>query len=568
MRPWRATCAALMAGLGAALYAPTIRNGYTMDDFFVYARCGFVRSPAALRHLLTADYFRFSNEASYRPVVTLTYLADARLWREWSGGPHVTQIALFVAVLLLFHAAARKLLDNARAADLAAVLFAVHPIHHEVVASLSFREDLLVPLFLLSSWLLYRRSRTARSPAAAAGAFIAYGLALFSKESAAVYPALFLLLQGLDREPALRASRRGFWLHLAGLLALTAGFALVRFRWLRHPGEAAVPALADDPLGMLAPLTKIQGRYLLLLLFPLRLRAFYPPSFYSSGLDAAFWLSALALAAVAAALARWRRARPLAFGGAWWFAALAPASNLYPLFNPMAERYLFLPSLGPCLAAGWAAARALASRRGTAVRAALITAAAAMAWGTWARHPVWRSDRTLWESAFAEAPEDPAVLANLAAAEYEEGRYTNALVHAAAALRAAPRFSGRFNPGPAHLVHACSCYVLGRREQALVEAERARSCTPMRSDLDAAVYNLVGRIHEDEKRFPEALEAYEHAARSDHFNATAWRGVAICRLSLGRTQAAAEAWEKARALNPAMPAFARVLEVWEGVERP
>src|SRR5205085_6497923 len=68
----------------------------------------------------------------------------------------------------------------------AALLFAVHPIHTEAVASVSGRAELLACAFLLTAWILHLRDHQI-------SALICFVLALLSKESAVVFLPLVAL---------------------------------------------------------------------------------------------------------------------------------------------------------------------------------------------------------------------------------------------------------------------------------------------------------------------------------------------------------------------------------------
>jgi tetratricopeptide (TPR) repeat protein len=106
----------------------------------------------------------------------------------------------------------------------------------------------------------------------------------------------------------------------------------------------------------------------------------------------------------------WREGKKdLAFPCLWFLITLLPVANLVPTSTQMADRYLYLPSLGYGLAIGlmvyafgqWAGQR----KKGKLLHAAaiLLTAGLVIFYGslTWARNRVWRSDRSLWEDALA-----------------------------------------------------------------------------------------------------------------------------------------------------------------------
>src|SRR5262249_1304361 len=108
----------------------------------------------------------------------------------------------------------------------------------------------------------------------------------------------------------------------------------------------------------LITMSTVVVRYLGLLVFPgaLHMERSVPPASSIWSPDVLCSLAVLGGVTVAVAAAR-RRAWPLAFGWAWFLLALLPVANILPLSTFMAEHWLYVPSMGPCIAVGWALAR-------------------------------------------------------------------------------------------------------------------------------------------------------------------------------------------------------------------
>ena len=85
--------------------------------------------------------------------------------------------------------------------------------------------------------------------------------------------------------------------------------------------------------------------------------------------------------------------------------ALAPVSNvLFASGVVLAERTLYLSSVGVCLGAG-AIAERLTLTRPTVISAATTAVLIAFATRTWTRTPVWRDDRTYLLQLLTDHPE-------------------------------------------------------------------------------------------------------------------------------------------------------------------
>jgi tetratricopeptide (TPR) repeat protein len=201
----------------------------------------------------------------------------------------------------------------------------------------------------------------------------------------------------------------------AGYLALAVSFLV--FFYVRGQVLARLPAgpvpFVDNPLVgagfWTARLTavKVIGKYLWLLLWPSRLSCDYsynqiPLFTWGDWRTLAAVAACVALAAVA--MVCYRRGKPVFFFIAFFFAALAPTSNLaIAIGTIMAERFLYLPSIGfaGCLVC---AVYIVWRRFPRAAVAALALVSVAFAARTYTRNFDWFDDLSLWSSAAQACP--------------------------------------------------------------------------------------------------------------------------------------------------------------------
>ena len=140
------------------------------------------------------------------------------------------------------------------------------------------------------------------------------------------------------------------------------------------------------------------GKYLWLLVWPRDLSCDY--SYNQIPVAGGFAALAVCAAAAAIAILCYRRHKEVCFFIAFFFAALAPTSNLVILIGSiMAERFLYLPSLGFAGCLVW-----VAYRRPRIARAVLVAVSAALALRTYARNIDWLDDQSLWSSAAKVSP--------------------------------------------------------------------------------------------------------------------------------------------------------------------
>ena len=134
---------------------------------------------------------------------------------------------------------------------------------------------------------------------------------------------------------------------------------------------------------------------------------------------------------------------PKQFLGIGWFAlALFPMANVIPLRNgPIADYYLFLPSIGLAIFMGWLFQK-LAVRYSIRWVAGGAVALALVYCGTtflWAAH--WKSQRALAERTLAWQPENHVILETLAKVELEAGNPIEAEAYLDRGLAIAPWYS-------------------------------------------------------------------------------------------------------------------------------
>lgn len=381
-----------------AVAATSLGNGFAYDDLPLIVDNPRVTTLHPLWEYLGQSYWPAGG--LYRP---LTVWLLALQWKLGDGTPwifHATNVALHALVTGLVYALARRILAPAWA-GLAALLFAVHPVHVEAVANVVGRSEIMAAAFVVAALLAHRRV-SALAP-------VLFALALLSKENAAVLLGLVVLHDGLVAGTPRAAFAQRRWLYAGyGAVALAYGAALAAiFRAV--PLAVPAPVFQGATLGeRWLTFASVVPEYARLLLVPARLSADYQPAVLElarSVTPGVVWGVLLASVLVAAIFMQRRRAPESAFALAWVPVTLAPVSNvLFVTGVLLAERTLYLPSVGAVLAAGWVIERygARAPRvTGTAVAVVLLLFGAR----TWTRTEVWHDSRTYAMTLLVDHPE-------------------------------------------------------------------------------------------------------------------------------------------------------------------
>ena len=210
------TAAVLAALVAAMAYAATLQYDFVWDDTLLIQQSWRLHHWKDLPALLTSHFWAEVGEASqyYRPLVTLSFFLDMRVWGLYPLGFHLTNVLAHVAVTLAVLAVARRAMDGPLAAAICALAFALHPLHAESVSFVSGRTDVIATLFFLLALLAYDRGRDQGRGAFLGWSLAAYLLALLAKEVAITLPAVLVVWDWLvrgdlgDRRAVKRAAAR------------------------------------------------------------------------------------------------------------------------------------------------------------------------------------------------------------------------------------------------------------------------------------------------------------------------------------------------------------------------
>lgn len=560
----RARRAALFAAIpliAGAVFAGALQAGFVWDDWFLVAENPRLRSFDHLSSLFAEDYV-FVPETNlaygyYRPLSSLSFVADAAIWGLEPRGFHLTNLLLHALASLSVALLAVRLGLGRGAAFACGLLFAVHPIHTESVAWISGRTDLLAFVLAAASFHahlaagdLARGGRRARWLRAAS--VLLFALALLAKEMAAVLP-LWLLCWEVRRGGPGTSQRDspGAWRVALPHFAVLVLYLVIRFGLidLPAPGQPAGHS-AGLALATAAPTVV---RYLARLAWPADLSAYLRNPYVHGFLDPRN-LGALAFLALLAwgVLALARRRPEAARLGAMLAFSFLPILNLPRIAGPadmgapMADRFAYFPSFPflalVALAVETVVAASRRPRRAALVAASALLALAAFAGGASARETAaWRDDETLFSRETTRTPDAPLLWTQLARARLRSGDLDGAgraLARAEATdpegnLALAVRAEWHVRRGEAELALPLQRRAVG---------ERGRSSPAARNNL-AYLYRRTGQ----EER---ALPILEALTRELPDYADPYLNLGEARWSLGDLDGAIESLERYVALRP------------------
>lgn len=393
------TGAAALTLLALLVYANALLNGFVLDDRAIVLDHPVLRDAQLWRAFIEPYWPEVIGGGQYRPLGLLSFALDRAVAGESPVWYHAVNMGWHAAATVLLWRYA-LLYIGPQGALVAAAVFAVHPVHVEAVANVVGRLELMAAAFVLAALLAHARRSWMAIPL--------YACACLSKEHAIVFLPLALASHlVLDAKPAAAIrERRVLW---SGYLVVTALWVAAMFLATRgHPPKISAVFTSLGAGERLLTVLSIVPEYLRLLLVPIHLSADYEPGVLTAAtrLDLGVGLGIAVLGVWAWLTFRaWRTDRVLTFSLLFVPIALVPVSNVvFPTGIALAERALYLPSVGVCLAAGWLFARVRLQRQAVAMILGIVVLSFG-AMRTWTRTPVWRDSRAFALQLLEDHPE-------------------------------------------------------------------------------------------------------------------------------------------------------------------
>ena len=534
-------------------YLNALRAGFTLDDVPTVRNNPAVSRGVDLMGILSSPLPPMEN--LYRPFTVLTYAVNEQLAPENAAAFHAVNIILHTAITILVLLTAARLFESYWVGILAAMLFAVHPIHTEAVTSIVGRAELLVAFFGLTAMLTAARSdRSTHRWSRLAFELLSvtsYFLALFSKESAVTLLPLIVLFRIVCRKEALST---GLATEFRSLTWVPYALGTVLFIVCRYHVVGSV-ALGnnltplDNALGFVPWDVRLRSAlgvlwdYFGLLNVPLVLSAdysYHQVPLVNSWLDARF-LAGSALLSIAALVVVSPVRPAVKLAVALPFIALSLTTNLlFPIGTIKGERLLYVPSVGWVLLAAYAFERMLNIRRYRALAAgALVLIVTTFAVRTWMRNYDWRDDPTLFAITSRNSPDSAKAHYNFGVALQNKGALAEAVAEYQEALTIASWTEGA----------AFGMGVISEKSGHIAAAVRwYQQALDIAPDYDEAHTNLCHVLFNTEQ-FAAAAAACRAGLRYKPADANLLKGLGASLVALGDTEKGIELLRRSLALN-------------------
>jgi protein O-mannosyl-transferase len=564
------SCGFVYDDMAQVLENPWIRDVQYVPEMFGKSVSGFVAGSAPVNY--------------YRPLMHLIYLVNYYLFGLTPRGFHLVNILFHAGNSILVFVLATRLLkgpspeecggapplhvsrstisDSRFFAFLAALLFAVHPIHTEAVTWVAGLPDVSFTFFFLLSFWFYMRFREgvvrAYKPA---GDYLlslaSFAIATFLKEPALTLPFVLILYDRVfkkERANMLQALKRYFPYVLVSLCYL-----LLRLNALGDISPVkAYPELSAWQL--VINIFPLFTEYIEKLFLPVNLNVWHTFHPITSLLTAKSIISLLVTGAFGVfGYVALRKNAEAFMALALFLLPLLPVLYIPGIVGkPLAERYLYLPSFGFVLLCSLIAELAVKKGvRKTYIAVVFLLVAGAFSVATVKRNAVWEDNYTLFNDTTQKSPEAFAPRYGFANALFEKGRIDEAIEQYRLALASGPVdpevvSSVLSNVGTA-LLHR------GLTDQAIEQYSLAVTAAPGSSEAHAGLGFAYAEKGWPEKAISEYVTALKLQPHSPARAADIHNNLGVVYWKMGLTDQARAEFEAAARMDPGNASFAENL---------
>lgn len=536
---------AIILGVAAVLvYWPATQCGFVNfdDDLYVTANA-HVQGGLTLENIKWA--FLNPVASNWHPLTMLSHVLDFQWFGLTPGEPHVVNVLLHALDTVLVFVLFRQMTGALWRSAFVAALFAVHPLHVESVAWISERKDVLSCFFGLLSLIFYVRAARSHSSRdrklGLALAFIFLTLGMMCKGMLVTWPCVMLLLDYWPLGRVMPGQWKSLLIEKIPFLALTVAMCVITLVVQRHAGAAATSEQLPFTLRSENALISY-GRYLGMFFWPTNLAVFYP-------LPASWAMSWVLGVVVLLAVISWfvfvqRKSRPfLLVGWLWFLGTLIPVIGLVQVGDQaLADRYMYLPSLGLFVIVVWGAYEFTRGWReqGTVLPITGATVLIICISLTEQQLAYWQNSETLFRHALAVTTGNYIADNNLAAVLEDRGDYDEAITRLQEAIKLKPYdVPAIYNLGNAF-------YATRQFDPAISEYQDALHYDP---GYSGARLNL-GNAYLGENQPAAALAQYQEVIRLDPGNFLAHNNLAETLARQGQNDAAITEYQQAIRFNP------------------
>jgi len=594
---------ALLLGLIAfLLYSNTLNHEFAFDDSLVITENKITQKGfAGIAELASSDFFKGTygddkgDELSggrWRPLSLILIAAESQIFgdkKEDANGQvvrdkdgdvlyeypaslgHWTNVLLYVLCILVLYYLLHLWFGHLKTLQaipfVATLLFAVHPIHTEVVANIKSQDELLCMLFLVLSLITWHKwFRGKKEKKYLYSSMVFFFLSLLAKEGSFTYigilPLIAWVIYKSERKDIIKACTPLWGIAVLYLVVRTAMVGLPQ-------PSVATTGIMDNPFATsdtgekLGTISLICWRYLLLCFAPMTMRADYSfehvPLVSFSHPEALLGLVVYGALIVLAWMGLKKRGYLTLFILMFLFPLFIVTNLVFNIGATMGERFLFLPSLGFALAIAYLLSKYLKVQSIQNMKSAswgwglLFVYCGFFAFKSFSRNPDWKNNDTLFAADVASTPKSAKMQnyqARILFTKWRESAKTEqdlellrqAKMHYEKSVEIYPMF-------------AMSLYDLGLVNLYLKDGDAAVEALHKSLRLNnthGMTHELLGQVHYRlTKNYKKAISHLRYAVeKSDRKRASSLQDLGIYYATVGRRDSAVYYLRESLSLDP------------------
>lgn len=550
-----------------AVYANTFKHGFVLDDDVVFRQNKFVQEGVtAIPDILTHGFlfgFNQKNDQSYRPLVLIDFAISKTVFGNNPHAHHKVNVfyyALLCCLLFYF----LHLLFNKNQPWLAfwiSLLYALHPVHTEVVANIKGRDEILHAIFLLFSFVYALKYIDLKRLNFLLISLVTYFLALLCKEMAVTYILLLPLTIWFFREIKLLHLSKKMLPYLGVLIAyfIVRNLVLDTIAFdekmsVLNNGIAAAGSFSER----FATTVYIFANYIKLLFFPHPLTWDYSyPHFQVVSISNIVVLITIITTLILGVLSllKMNTKNIFAYTFLFFIISFSIVSNFFILIGAtLGERFLFFPSIAFCIFIVFAF-KALYQRnrlsKSKALPITIVLICAFYSFKTIDRNKEWATNYELFKAGAIATPNNTRAISAIGSMNRELGEQSRNPVEAKAYFDkaiAAYKKSIELLPTNADSYYNLGVVYMNTNQNNLAKQNFAKTIELQPNNINGL--NNLGVIYFREQNFNEALNLFGRALKANPNFQSAYANVGAVYHNLGNTIKAKEFYLKALELNP------------------
>lgn len=536
--------------LVALAFANSLQNSFLWDDLGLIVDNPKIELPLKeIFSVFTIPLWKMAGEAVqtyYRPMVSLLFILDYKIWGLNPVGFHLTNIFLHIIAAIVLYRIGLFLFAKEKNAKLisflAASLFAIHPAHNEPIGRAASGE-VIFGFFIIISLYFFLRDKKYLS-------WLTFFLALMSKEAAVMLPFALIILS-FDK----KGLKKGL-LAIIPYIILAGIYIVIR------------AIFADSVLGdnvkrplftRLITMAVAALDYVKLFLIPYPLSPHYPERWYTSILELKAIFAIFVLISMVAFAFKLKKDRVMLFLLSFPFIMLAPVvwrANTFPVELEsvyIAERFLYVPVMLFSLLISAYAVRLAGEKSKNHLIVGWTLIIFIFTGITVSSNTIWKDNSALYTKIIQVYPDTAFAHNNLGDTYIKQGHINEAIKEFKTAISLKPDL-GRayYNLGNAYVEQ-------GHINEAIIEYKTAIRLWPGYADTH---YNL-GNIYAKQNSLSEAIKEYTITIRLRP-DADAHNNLGVVYLNQGLTDEAMIEFKKALRLKPDYVAARKNLEILYG----